>query len=93
MLGNLFSRWFGGASEPKVTATEDYHGFRLEALPRPDANGWRVAGRVVTMVDGERRECPFVRADTYPAQEDATEVSLRKARQLVDEQGERLFRA
>lgn len=94
MLGKLFGRLFGGASasEPAVTASEDYQGFRIEAMPRSDPNGWRVAGRVVGMANGERREAPFVRADTYPARDDATEVSLRKARQLVDEQGERLFR-
>jgi hypothetical protein len=33
----------------------------------------------------------LVRADTMASLEDATAISLAKARQMIDEQGERLF--
>jgi len=93
MIGNLFRRLVagGGAAEPKVTAREEYNGFELLAIPVKDARGWRVAGSVVKATDGDERRHDFVRADVYPAQEDASTVSLRKAKQLVDEQGDRLF--
>ena len=37
------------------------------------------------------KEHQFIRADRFAALDDAVEVSLTKGRQLVDEQGERMF--
>lgn len=93
MFKGLLSRIFGGgAGGDGVIATEDYEGFELRAAPRREDNGWRVAGSVALTRDGETRVHEFVRADTYPGRDDAGQVSLRKGRQLVDEQGENLFR-
>jgi len=43
------------------------------------------------VIDGEERQHSFVRADRLGSVDDATEVSLQKGRQIVDEQGERMF--
>jgi hypothetical protein len=96
MIGSFLKRLFGsgaGSGAPETAAREDYRGFELLAIPRKDAGGWRVAGSVVAHRDGEERRHDFVRADVYPGRETAAEVSLRKARQIVDEQGDGLFGA
>jgi hypothetical protein len=37
------------------------------------------------------KEHKFIRADRFASREDAVEVTIRKARQLIDQQGERIF--
>ena len=75
-----------------VTAQVEHSGFTVRAEPYKGEGGqFQTAGTVVKVIDGEMREHRFVRADRFGSIEDATAVSLQKGRQLVDEQGERLF--
>lgn len=92
MLRDLMKRLFGGggAADP-VTATEAYSGFEIQATPIRERDGWRVAGRVVWRRDQDSLEHSFVRADSFPSQDNATSMSLDKGRQLVDERGQSLF--
>ncbi len=41
--------------------------------------------------DSGMREHRFVRADTHPSREDAAAFTISKARQIIDEQGGRIF--
>jgi len=82
-----------GQSGPgEVTARETYEGFLLLARPRRDGGQWRVAGTIRR--EGDAEDGPafdFVRADTMADPDEATRMCLVKARQIVDEQGERLL--
>ena len=42
---------------------------------------------------GELKEHSFVRAETHPSRDQAIEFSIAKAQQIIDEQGERMFRS
>ena len=91
------SRLFGGVqdkapAEPAPTAEVEHRGFTVRAEPYKSESGqYQVAGTIVKVIDGEERQHSFVRADRLGSVDDATEVSLQKGRQIVDEQGERLF--
>lgn len=95
MIGKLLRRLFGaqGAPEPEEAAgrEEHYRGYRIEAVPRRDAGGWRIAGRISRERDGGVETVSFVRADVQADAEDAVAMSLLKARRLVDERGDTLF--
>ncbi len=88
---SLLSRLFGG--KPKAGApapaseAEDYKGFRVTPKPIREGGQYRVAARIEK--DGRAHE--LVRADTMASLDDATAISLSKAKQMIDEQGERLF--
>jgi hypothetical protein len=96
---SFFKRLFGGGAaaesnpgEAKTTAEVEHAGFTIRAQPYKAEGGYQTAG-IVSKGEGEnRREHRFIRADRFPVIEDATEFALRKGRQLVDEQGERMFR-
>ena len=45
------------------------------------------------MIDGETKDVHFIRADTSTSREAAITLSVSKARKIIDEQGERVFRA
>ena len=91
------SRLFGSAhekapGEAAPTAEVEHRGFTVRAEPyKSDSGQFQVAGTIVKMVDGEERKHSFVRADRLGSLDDATDVSLQKGRQIVDEQGERMF--
>ena len=52
---------------------------------------WRLCARISCDVDGARREHQLIRADTFNDRADAVDASVAKARQMIDEQGLRLF--
>ncbi|WP_353472831.1 HlyU family transcriptional regulator [Salipiger sp. H15] len=93
---SFWSRLFGGGSsgpakaEPQVEAVE-YNGFRIYPAPQPAEGQYRVAARIEAEVDGETKVHQLIRADLIRDHGEAVEASLRKARQMIDEQGTRLF--
>lgn len=91
---SILSRLFGGSTSPEAPdePTEIYKGFRIAAAPQSDSGGYRVGARIEKEVDGEVKVHHLVRADTLRGFDEAAALSLRKARQMIDEQGERIFR-
>jgi hypothetical protein len=77
---------------PAATAKEAEHkGFIIRATPYKDGGQYQTAGSIVKEVGGEMKEYKFVRADRFSTMEEAADLSLSKGRQIIDEQGERLF--
>ncbi|QLQ18341.1 MAG: hypothetical protein HZT43_06130 [Exiguobacterium profundum] len=85
---SLLSRLFGSKSEkPEATpSSEDHKGFRI--TPKPIREGGQF--RVSALIEKDGRH-ELIRADTMASLEEAMVLSLAKARQMIDEQGERLF--
>lgn len=86
----FWSRLFGAKSDepaPAEVPGEDYKGFRITPTPIREGGQFRVSARIEK--DGRRHD--LVRADTTGSEDEATTVSLRKARQVIDERGEGLF--
>ena len=84
----------GGSSEPKaakVAAEETYKEFRIAATPMPEGGQYRLAANVSKSVDGEERTHRLIRADLFQSEDEAATFAIRKAKQMIDEQGERLF--
>ena len=85
----------GGSSEPaapRVAASETYEGFAIAAAPMPEGGQFRLAATITKSVDGEERVHRLIRADMFTSDDEAAQAALRKARQVVDEQGEAMFR-
>jgi hypothetical protein len=87
---SILSRLFGGGTEPQKEP-ETYKDFRIFPEPQSGAGGYRIAARIEKEVGGETRTHLLLRADTVQNVEEAEAFSVRKAKQLIDEQGERLF--
>jgi hypothetical protein len=86
----------GGSSEadgPAAPAKSvEYNGFTIRAAPYKSEGQYQTAGVVEKEIGGVAKEHKFIRADRFPSLDDAVEFSLTKGRQIVDEQGERMFR-
>ena len=77
---------------PQQGASLDHKGFTITAAPFKNEGQYQTAGTVTKEVDGVVKEHKFIRADRHGSFEDAVQFSLAKGRQIVDEQGERMFR-
>jgi len=82
----------GGSSAPTGPASSAEHkGFTIEARPYQESGQFQVAG-VIAKGEGEaRKEHKFIRADRFPTIEEAADFALMKGRQIIDQQGDRLF--
>ncbi len=93
---SLFSRLFGGGGKSEAPAAsappEVYKDFEIFVEPQSEGGQYRVCARIEKELGGERRSHRMVRADTLASLDDARAMSLAKARQVIDEQGEALFR-
>ena len=88
----FLSRLFGGNSSDKAaSAPEDYNGMRIYADPIREGNTYRLSARIEQDMDGTTREHRLIRADTFQDADDAASASIAKAKQMIDEQGDRLF--
>lgn len=83
---SLLSKLFGGGSA-STTEPEAYKDYAITAVPEKESNGWRLAAKIEK--DGKTHH--LIRADVIQDKDAADAASIAKARQMIDEQGERLF--
>lgn len=92
---SFFRKLFGGgASDNAVAApaaSEEHNGFTIKATPYQDGGQWQMCGVIEKEIGGELKSHRFIRADRFPDQGQAAEFTLVKARQIVDQMGERVF--
>jgi len=88
---SLFSRLFGGSGAAPEPEPEVYKDFRIFPEPQADSGGFRIAGRIEKEMGGEVKVHRFLRADMIQSRDEAERFTLLKAKQIIDEQGERLF--
>ncbi len=90
-LSTLFGRSAAAGAE-KVSGPVEYKGFIIRAAPFRSEGHYQTAGVIEREIDGVRKEHRFIRADAYASYDDAVSFTLSKARQIIDLQGERIFK-
>jgi hypothetical protein len=85
---------FGSGNEPagKVAQPVDYNGYQITPAPERQASGWNTAGVISKAFPDGVKEHRFIRVDTHMSRDDAVAFSITKAQQIIDEQGDRIFR-
>ncbi|MEO0917941.1 MAG: HlyU family transcriptional regulator [Pseudomonadota bacterium] len=84
---SLFSKLFGGGSAAPEPESTPYEGFKI--TPNPAREGSRF--RIGAIIEKDGKTHQLIRADMLESMEEANEASIRKAKQMIDEQGVRLF--
>lgn len=84
---------FGGGEKAEAAPPpgEEYKGFTIRATPMPVGSEYQLCGVIEKTINGEARSHKFVRADRLSSRDEAVSFALAKGRQIVDEQGERVF--
>lgn len=91
-LKKLFGGGGSDSSGPKTLDSEDYQGFTIKAIEMRAGNEYQLSGSVEKEIDGEVKVHTFIRADRLSSADQAGNAALAKGRQIVDEQGDQLFR-
>jgi hypothetical protein len=91
-----FFRGIGASAAGAATDSADaveYEGFTIRATFRRNGAQWMTAGVITKEFADGVKEHRFIRADSHASKEGAEEFSITKAKQIIDEQGDRMFRA
>ena len=90
---SFFSSLFGGGGKTaKAADPVEYKGYIIRAAPYQDNGHYQTAGTIEREIGGVKQEHRFIRADAYASYDDAVNFTLNKARQIIDLQGEKIFK-
>lgn len=95
---SVLKKIFGGSSDPQGAATPsadaiEYKQFSILPTPIKEGGQFRTAGTITLEQDGESKHSKFIRADNHSTIDAATEHSINKAKQIIDERGESLLQS
>jgi hypothetical protein len=94
---SFWKKLFGGGggdsadAAAKPVQVAEHNGFTIEARPYKESGQFQVAGVIVKGEGEARKEHKFIRADRFPTIEEAADFALLKGRQIIDQQGDRVF--
>jgi hypothetical protein len=80
-----------GASEAAAAPPVEYKGYRIRPAPYRADGHYQTAGTIEKDTPEGVKEHKFIRADTYQSREDAIAFTISKAKQIIDNQGDRIF--
>ncbi len=93
---SFLKKLFGGGNGEKQTDSAhsefEYEGYHVSVTPMNEAGQFRVCGVISKEIDGERKQHTLIRADMCNSADEAADITGRKAKQMIDEQGDRIFR-
>lgn len=85
---SLLSKLFGASpKEPAKPATTEYQGFTITPSPMKEGKVFRLSALIEK--DGETHH--LIRADDFTSADAANAAAIAKAKQVIDQQGVRLF--
>lgn len=89
---SFLSKLFGGGKTAEAPQVETYEGMRVFPEPIQEGSVHRLCARIEMDVEGgDVKEHRVIRADTFNNRDEAVAASTAKAKQMIDEQGPRLF--
>jgi hypothetical protein len=96
MLATLKAMWarvVGGGRETRETAhpAVEYKGYRIRPAPYAAKGQYQTAGVIEKNTESGVKEHRFIRAETHASAEDAAAFAIAKGKQIIDQQGDRIF--
>jgi hypothetical protein len=97
MLSKLKAAWSRLTSAAADTSPDaaipalEYKGYRILPAPYRSKDQYQTAGTIEKDTPEGLKQHRFVRADTYSGRDDAIAFTISKAKQIIDQQGDRMF--
>lgn len=90
---SFLRKLFGGGGSPAAPAAQsvEYKGFVITPTPFAEGGQHQTCGLIAKEIDGVRKEYRFIRADKHTSRDEAVDFAVMKGKQIIDEQGERIF--
>ena len=90
-IARLFGASPSAQGEAPMDAVE-YKGYRIRPAPYPATGGFQTAGTIEKDFPDGPKEHRFIRAETHASRDGAAEFSVAKGKQIVDQQGDSIFK-
>ena len=90
-LRQLFARKGEDATDRESEGAVDYKGYTIRPNPRREGAQWLTSGVITKQFADEVKEHRFIRADAHGSKDAAADFSITKAKQIIDERGDKLF--
>ncbi|MEM7461953.1 MAG: HlyU family transcriptional regulator [Pseudomonadota bacterium] len=90
-LKKLFGGGGGSGAGAKPVEELEHEGYRVTTTPIPEGGQYRLSAVITKEVDGEILEHQLIRADLFTNTQDASQAAIRKAKQVIAEQGDKMF--
>ena len=96
---SFLKKLFGGSDgagndndgQAAAGASVEHEGFQITPTPMKEGGQYRLAGTISMDVDGETKSHQFIRADLFTSADECNEACIRKAKQVIKEQGMKLL--
>lgn len=89
---SFLKKLFGGSAAEKAKAQSVTHeGYAITPMAMPEGGQFRLCAEISREINGETKTHMLIRADMLPSREAADEAAIRKAKQVIKEQGYKLF--
>ncbi len=75
----------------RLLGEDDYKGYIISAYEKKSGAEFQIFGTIEKEIGGEKKCRQFIRADRLSSIEEVREFTLKKGRQIIDEQGDDLF--
>jgi hypothetical protein len=99
MFSKLKAMWTRLASAPGTREPDgpaipavEYKGYRIRPEPYRTNGQYQTAGVIEKDAADGLKEHRFVRADTHLTRDDASQFAISKAKQIIDSQGDGMFK-
>ncbi|QDG76491.1 HlyU family transcriptional regulator [Labrenzia sp. PHM005] len=95
MFGKVLKSLFGtseGGQKTGSSVSVDYDSYTIIAEPQQSGGQWQVRGRIEKQVGEDLKSHVFIRADTLPGESEAANEMIRKAKLMIDQQGDTIFK-
>jgi len=91
LVRSLFGRRESGTESAPAAEAIEHEGYLIRPVPRRQGSSWLTAGSITKQFPDGPKEHQFVRADTFGDRETASAFAVSKAKQIIAEQGDRMF--
>lgn len=88
---SFLKKLFGSGKEEASAEPIAHEGYQIVPTPIKEGGTFRVCGIISREIDGETKSHKLIRADTLPDIDAANEMTVRKAKQIIKEQGDAIF--
>ncbi|KQN69991.1 hypothetical protein DevBK_02750 [Devosia sp. BK] len=96
---SFWKKLFGGGGADEATPAgdkslgeESYKGHLIKAIEMRVGSEYQLAGTIEKEIGGEQKSYKFIRADRMGSKDDLIALALNKGRQIIDEQGDGIYR-
>lgn len=82
----------GAAGDAASAEAVEYKGYAIRPDCRKQGAQWLTAGVISKTFDDGVKEHRFIRADVHASKDDAEACAVGKAKRIIEEQGDRMFK-